>query len=394
MPEQWSERAVTLLAHLSGAEGPLRRFFDFTRPHGLGERVVKSALAAVIAWIVASQLPDNNLPLLAPLTAMFSINLTISGGMQQARQRILGVIFGISAALVVNWLLGTTGLSIGIVILLSFLAGRRLRLDPSGVEQMAVTTLIVVITATAGNFEKVAALHFANTLIGTGVGLLLNITVAPPNYVPGARKEILALEQSISAILANLSIALSTGIERQQSTSILLEARQVASSLHEVENSISRAEVSLQFNIIGRRQRPELAAYRTAIQALERSAIQARIIARSLDDAVATAQPGQPRPAWLEPDRLGLPLSHLLKTTVEALDHFVSGIVLPSDQPSDTGAHRAASIDVNDAALETLPELMPGGWVLLGQVIAVAGQLVTDLAETSEVQPVAASASF
>jgi hypothetical protein len=66
---------ITAIEYLTGAAGPLRSLLDWFRAHGLGERVIKSAVAAVVAWLLAGLLPENPAPILAPLTAIFSINL-------------------------------------------------------------------------------------------------------------------------------------------------------------------------------------------------------------------------------------------------------------------------------------------------------------------------------
>ena len=54
---------VTAFEYLAGAKGPLRSALDWLRAHGLGERVIKSAVAAVLAWLIAGLLPDNPTPI-------------------------------------------------------------------------------------------------------------------------------------------------------------------------------------------------------------------------------------------------------------------------------------------------------------------------------------------
>ena len=138
---------VTAIEYLTGAAGPLRSALDWLRAHGLGERVIKSAVAAVMAWLIAGLLPDNPTPILAPLTAIFSINLTIAGSMRDAAQRVLGVVFGILLAVLVSESIGPNAWAIFIVILISFYVGRRLGLDPGGIQQIAVSALLIVLGA-------------------------------------------------------------------------------------------------------------------------------------------------------------------------------------------------------------------------------------------------------
>ena len=52
-------------ARLSGTEGPLRTALSELAKFGIGERIVKSALAATLAWMVAAQIPRESAPFVA-----------------------------------------------------------------------------------------------------------------------------------------------------------------------------------------------------------------------------------------------------------------------------------------------------------------------------------------
>lgn len=390
MNRTWSERAVTALAYVTGASGPLRRLFDRLRGIGVGERVIKSALAAMLAYWLARFLPDNENPVLAPLTAVFSINLTIAGGMRDAWQRILGVVLGIAVALLANWLLGPGSVAIGIVVLISFYAGRRLGLEASGVQQLAVSALLVALGAAGAQVGSVAALHFANILIGTGIGLLLNASVAPPNYVTGARAEVLGLGSTIRSILLDLSEALQAGLTHEQAQGALLRARAVATSLHDADTALSRADESLHYNLFGRPQQATLARYRRADQVMEHAAIQTRIVARSLSDATALQPAGNAHPAWLAPDDLGIPLAQLLNEAAQAMSVFLRALdhQVSDAEPFDMTAFRQRKGEVQRAALDHIDALLPDGWELVGEMISVTAQMVTDLAAAIDAETV------
>jgi len=379
-------RLLNSLAYVTGARGPLRRAFTWLREHGVGERVIKSALAAMLAYWLARFLPDNSNPILAPLTAVFSINLTIAGGMRDAWQRILGVMLGVAFALVVNELLGPGALAIGIIIVLSFYAGRRLGLEASGVQQMAVSALLVALGAAGAQVDNVALLHLANTMIGTGVGLLLNASVAPPNHVPEARNRLHELGHSIEQILADLGHSLRNGIDHATALDCLYRSRETVSLLNDVDTALGNAAESLTYNLMGSSQREVLAVYRQIDKAIEHSALQARIIARSLTDAVATSANGKLAPAWLQPAVLGIPLADLLDEALAALNIFLSP--LDTDNPQRPRQISTAGIAaqrelVYQAGMDAFELLLPGGWVLLGEIVGVTTQLVTDLSAVS-----------
>ena len=369
---------ITAVEYLTGAAGPLRTLLDWFRAHGLGERVIKSAVAAVVAWMLAGLLPDNPAPILAPLTAIFSINLTIAGSMRDAIQRVAGVVFGILLAVLVSEYLGASALAIFIVILVSFYVGRRLGLDPGGIQQIAVSALLIVLGATSNAVDVAARLHFANILIGTGVGLLLNASVAPPNYLPDARKRLLDVGHAIQDDLRMIAEAVRTGISNDEAVTTLHLARETNAKLLDLDTTISQARESLQFNLLGRRQRDVLGLYQQADLALEHASIQTRMIARALADATAQDAPQE----WLAPDALGGPLADLLDMAVATLDAHLARIRegdltggLPVDN-SQLVAYQSA-IAARTGAFED--QLRLGGWIYLGEVVALATQLITDL---------------
>lgn len=373
---------LTGIEYLTGAAGPLRSLLDWLRARGMGERVIKSALAAVIAWSLARLLPDNPAPILAPLTAIFSINLTIAGSMRDAAQRVLGVVFGIVLAVVIGDIIGPTAWAIFLVILISFYVGRRLGLDPGGVQQIAVSALLIVLGATNAKLGDAALLHLANTLIGTGVGLILNASVSPPNYLPDARKRLLEVGQAIEDDLRAIAESARTGISNDEAVTILHLTRETNVQLLELDATLGQARESLQFNLLGRRQRDVLELYQRADQGLEHASMQTRLIARALADATAQHAPH----GWLARDALGTPLADLLDLAVETLsihlEHIREGD-LTGGAPVDFERMSELQSAIAKCAADYDAELRHGGWIYLGEAVALATQLITDLSAPS-----------
>ena len=369
---------VTAFEYLTGAKGPLRSALDWLRAHGLGERVIKSAVAAVLAWLIAGILPDNPTPILAPLTAIFSINLTIAGSMRDAAQRVLGVVFGIFLAAFVSEWIGANAWAIFIVILISFYVGRRLGLDPGGIQQIAVSALLIVLGAASTRVNDAALLHLSNTLIGTAVGLILNASVSPPNYLPDTRRRLLEVGEAIQDDLRALAEAVRTGISNEEAVTTLHLARETIVRLLELDNALSQARDSLQFNLLGRRQRDVLGLYQRADEVLEHAAMQTRVMARAFADATAQDAPQD----WLAPAALGEPLADLLDMAVETLDAHLARI-----RDGDLTGGQAPELDRLSQLQDRIAvcaeaweyELRSGGWIYLGEIVALSTQMITDL---------------
>src|SRR5688572_2778594 len=120
------DRVTNATALASGTEGPVRAALDRLRRNGIGERVIKSALAAGLAWWAAYAIHDDPLPVLAPITALFTIQYTLARSFFGSFQRLLGVGAGVSVALLLSSWLGVEWWVISLVVLISLTLGFRL----------------------------------------------------------------------------------------------------------------------------------------------------------------------------------------------------------------------------------------------------------------------------
>jgi hypothetical protein len=379
------DRVTTATALATGTEGPVRAALDRLRRYGIGERVIKSALAAGVAWWVAYTVHDDPLPLLAPITALFTIQYTLARSFLGSGQRLLGVVAGVAVALLLSNWFGTEWWVISLVVLISLTLGFRLfHLGSAGVEQMAVSALLVLIPGASENIVTVASYHILDVAIGTAVGLAANALIAPPSHVPGARTAVLSLGNQLTTLIEDLASALERGIDEAHVTGILTTARGLAHQLSEVQTALDHAEESLRFNLPGRLQRPGLDKYRRVNRSLEHAAIQTRVITRTVLDCVRTAGEPDARPSWLEADALGVPLGNLLHSVSDYLELFLA---LPENPEAAVRLPALrASIDlsrseVNNIAAARFFQLLPDRWVLIGEIVSISDQLVADLTQ-------------
>jgi uncharacterized membrane protein YgaE (UPF0421/DUF939 family) len=360
----------------TGSSGPIRVVLDRLRRVGLGERIINTTLAAMIAWALASLIPNNDSPILAPMTAIFTVQATLAESVSGAVQRILGVLLGIIFAAVTSQVVGLNALSIGIVVLVSLTAGIRLGLESPGAQQMAVSSLLVLLGGAPRAANNYAALYLADTLIGTAVALTMNSFIAPPSYLPNALLAFLALGEEVAAILDRLARCLDEGATVDEASACLESARAAALALEASQIALDRAEESLQFNVLAARHRPTVNLYARANRALEHAAIQTRIIARTVTD-IATISP-----SWIAPEQFGHPLGSLLSATATALSDFIRLPGDTHDQSAFTTAIATAKtnqLDLTNAAAMRPANTAPAEWNLLGGILTVAGQFATDL---------------
>ncbi len=121
-------------------------------------------------------------------------------------------------------------------------------------------------------------------------------------------------------------------------------------------------------------------------KALEHAGVQVRVISRTVSDCVETAGRDEIHPAWLSPSALGIPLANLFSAIALYLDHFLT----LSDDARRTRDDRdliteiaGRRSEVNAATATHMAALMPDRWVLVGEIVSIADQLVADLTAAS-----------
>jgi hypothetical protein len=145
--------------------------------------------------------------------------------------------------------------------------------------------------------------------------------------------------------------------------------------------SMARADESLRYTIVPDERRRALERARRMTRALEHAAIQSRIIHRSLTDAIERS-PRSRTPGWLTPDAVGIPLARLLSAAADAVETLGA---LPGDLEARADISlrlallRAAHDNAVTAAREHSDLLASGEWVIAGEILGAAAQLLGDL---------------
>jgi uncharacterized membrane protein YgaE (UPF0421/DUF939 family) len=259
-----------MTAQLTATEGPLRRALNELSRLGIGERIVKSALAATIAWLIAGQIPRENAPFVAALTAVYTMDLTILKSLRSAGQRLAGIGIGIAMAFLAAEFLGVHAWSVGLVILASLVVGLRLGLQSDGMTQVAGTAIVVMVVRSTTEARSIYALTFlADTAIGTAIGLAVNSVFAPPIFVPSARRALDALRGRLIDLMDQLATMVVDGITPDEASALSTAIARLRTDLSAADESLSNAEESLKFNLLAGRQRAQLAAIHQTDRQLE-----------------------------------------------------------------------------------------------------------------------------
>jgi uncharacterized membrane protein YgaE (UPF0421/DUF939 family) len=357
-----------LTAQLTATEGPLRRALDELSRLGIGERIVKSALAATIAWMVAAQLPRENAPFVAALTAVYTIDLTILKSLRSAWQRLAGIGLGIAMAFLAAEFLGVHAWSVGLVILLSLVIGLRLNLKSDGMVQVAGTAIVVlVVRSTTGERSVYALIFLADTLIGTAIGLAVNSIFAPPVFVPSARRAVTALGNRLIDLMDQLGTMVVDGITAEEATTLSDAIARLEADLRSTDESLSSAEESLKYNLLAGRQRAQLTTFHETDRRLGPVVVALQRLVIALGEGAGAA--------WMENPVLTERIANLISAATMILGD--------PDSPAQKQDLADRAADVATLADQIYRELPDNSWSTLGNVTESARALA-DAASLSQ----------
>jgi uncharacterized membrane protein YccC len=238
-------------------------------------RILKSTLAATIAWL-AAELIGSPRPALASLAAIIVVQITVRATLTRSIQLTVAVTLGLGASLTLGHLVGLHWWSIAIVVLAGLIAGELLRLGTlSG--QVAISAMLALSLGSGYGIQRVI-----DTAIGALIGALVNMLVAPPSHVSEATRLLRGIGEDLGALLGDIGRGISQRPDRDTISRWLQRARDLGADSRSAIGTVKQGEESLQFNPLARSELTQLSRLTEARRALDHAITQTRGIARSL----------------------------------------------------------------------------------------------------------------
>jgi hypothetical protein len=351
----------------------------FRRGRVPGLRTAKTTLAAVLSFVIADLLDTSATPVLAPLTAILVVQLTMYETVLHGWERILSVLAGVLVAIGVASVVGLTWWSLGAVVALSLIVGRALRLGPHLLEVPISAMLVLAVT----NAEDLAIERVYETLIGSAVGVLVNLVIAPPLYVQPAGDALAELADRMAGVLRGLAGQLRESWSRSAADRWLEEARALGSEVARADLTLARAEQSARLNPRGRTVRRGRPRLRAALTGLEHVHVGIRGLARGLLDRTYFVPEQEQDRAY--PPEARHALADVLDTAADAV--WEVGEIGRTSRPE--GARRRverllAQLERQQARLSRLlvvdPAVDQGAWQQHGALLAAVDRLRVEVA--------------
>jgi hypothetical protein len=266
----------------SRVSGVLRQMRStlFRRGRRPGLRTAKTTLAAVLSYVVALRLGTSPQPVLAPLTALLVVQLTMYETVASGLQRVASVVAGVLIAVGVASWVGLTWWSLGVVVALSLIIGRLLHLGNHLLEVPISAMLVLAV----GGAQGAALDRVYETLVGAAVGVAVNLVIATPLYVQPAGYAIGDLAERMALFLRLLADQLGEGWSRESADRMLNDARRLGDEVDHADRTLARAQDSARLNPRVAQAREALPRLQTGLTGLEHAYVTIRNLCRSLLD--------------------------------------------------------------------------------------------------------------
>lgn len=252
--------------------------------------VVKSALAATIAWYLSYDLLNAGSPAFAPFSAVLIMQVTVYRSMVQSLRYVGAVTAGVAVQAALGYLAGPDLVTFVLVALIALSIGRWAVLGVQGPQ--VATAAFFAFSKYVGASESARLGQLAQivvlVLIGCAVGTAVNILVAPPMRYRSAEYGVRALARTLHDLASDIHLVLRDGAPDAETTGRWRErAARTDGMITQARTGLETAQESVYYNprrlLRRHRRHTTFEGYRAVLEALERTLYQLASLTRSLD---------------------------------------------------------------------------------------------------------------
>ena len=245
-------------------------------------RAARLTGAAVASFAAADVLLSRSDAVVAALTALLVVEVTLVGIVTSGIQRVISVVAGVLLAVGFASLVDLNWWSLGLLIAVSIVIGQLLRLGPHLLE-VAISAMLVL---AVGGAESAAIDRISATLIGAAVGMGVNLAFPPTTRGKTAAEAIQAFAFEMAELLESASRELAEPLSVERVSRWMDDARRLSRHIPRVESALDSAERSRRLNVRSLAVPNPQESLRHGLDALEHTSVAIRTMIRSILDLV------------------------------------------------------------------------------------------------------------
>jgi uncharacterized membrane protein YgaE (UPF0421/DUF939 family) len=239
--------------------------------------ILHSAVAAALAWLLASEVVGHEQPFFAPISAVITLGLTVGERRRRAVEIAIGVAVGIAIADALVAAIGTGTWQIGVVVALAMAGATLVGGGPLLASQAAASAVLVAtLQPPDGGFDFDRAL---DALVGAGTALVVSALLLPVNPMRLVAASAAPVLDQLVAALGQIATALTTRRPETGDAALLAVARVDGAHEHLLETLDAAGEAA--------RLSPQR---RGSLSGIDRYAVAAGELGRAIENVRALAR--------------------------------------------------------------------------------------------------------
>jgi hypothetical protein len=290
----WQNPVVQRKPHAVVTEplGALLASVPKSRPSWL--TVVKTTVAATVAWVLARHFGENAAVLFAPVVAVLTLQASVYGSIAAGVQLLFANLVGTALAITWTQLLGLTWWSLALGAFVALAVARQVTNTPLARNQLTIATLAVLVLAPVA--KGYGQWRFADVAIGSIVGLAIAVAVPEPPRIDKVRAALDGWADACVDVLRHIADELATRADEflapDERHDWIAESRGLTEVSAEAAAAVAGVEETTLLNVAAVRIRTAVGQIRREHLWLTRTTLQVRAISLAVDRLYD--RPGQP----------------------------------------------------------------------------------------------------
>ncbi|MGB3953892.1 MAG: aromatic acid exporter family protein [Brooklawnia sp.] len=352
------------------------------------EDVARLTLATVLGYLLTTRLLSPPADLTGALTALLVVQASLRGSFRAGMVRVIAVVTGISIAMSVAAFVGLHWWSLALVVFVALMMARVLRLE-SGSAEVAISAMLILGSAGA---DVAAFNRFANTIIGTTVGIVLPLLWPRRVKVPDLTRDLRHISGRLTEIFRSAAKYLTRQpMTKDAASGWLVESRHITPLIASATTTLDEAADVQRYNTRQIFNADVVPLLRSGLEAVERCLLASRNLFRTIQTAAPehpTPDDGygeQVRPALVDVlERLG----RAIETFTELIEADVTGQSTVAEERHEAAMDQARIAAANLTALMRVDTDQTGLWLTRGTILSAVENILNelDLTEYREVR--------
>lgn len=263
-------------------------------------QLAKTAVASVIAWVLASEVFSLPQAFLAPWAALLVVHATVYRTFSRGLRQVTGAVLGVLLAYVVGNLVGLSTLAVAVLLVIGLLAGS-MRWFRDERTSVAATGLIVLTTGFSTH-DAVLVDRLFDTAIGIVVGLAVNMVVWPPLRDYAAARAIDVIDDEVGELLCDMAEGLRESADQELVTAWVDRTRDLDQAIEHAWSLLRQSRESSRLNPRrAARSARTTDAFEEILRHNEQAVAESRSMARTLGYSIEAVTDWEPvfRDRWV-----------------------------------------------------------------------------------------------